>query len=192
MTRETAKTAPEGREGGNYHHTSQPCNYDAFVTRKLERTFRARRAKGHGRPLASCLLLLQPAAAYVYRIRSAMATKATFEADAVSKSRSGRVEGLHRTRVSSGTGTKEYRAIKRHFTTIISNLGSTVSDPARFAMKLKDESLVTDGKLLGEFRPGFWHVAACMCDLQGAGSVTVFFICPGDQIPTGKLPDKLV
>ena len=77
-----------------------------------------------------------------------MATKATerLETDAVSQSRSERVERLSRTRTSSGTGTKEYRAIKRHSATIIEILGSTVGDPARFARRLRVESLVTDGK----------------------------------------------
>ena len=77
-----------------------------------------------------------------------MATKANerLETDAVQQSRSERVERLNQTRTSSGTGTKEYRAIKRHSATIIEILGSTVGDPARFARRLRDESLVTDGK----------------------------------------------
>ena len=77
-----------------------------------------------------------------------MATKATerLETDAVSQSRSERVERLSRTRTSSGTGTKEYRVIKCHSATIIETLGSTVGDPARFARRLRDESLITDGK----------------------------------------------
>ena len=121
-----------------------------------------------------------------------MATKATFEADAVSKSRSGRGEGLHRTRVSSGTGTKEYRAIKRHSTTIIDNLGSTVSDPARFARVLKDKSLVTDGKSLGELGPGFWPVSGkYVVPALRVAHVHVWFCrgrvchwdCLGDHIP---------
>ena len=77
-----------------------------------------------------------------------MATKATerLETDAVSQNRSERVERLSRTRTSSGTSTKEYRVIKRHSATIIETLGSTVGDPAGFARRLRDESLITDGK----------------------------------------------
>ena len=49
---------------------------------------------------------------------------------------------------ASGTNTKEYRAIKRHYDTITDNLGSTVGDPARFAGRLREKSLISDGECL--------------------------------------------
>ena len=49
---------------------------------------------------------------------------------------------------ASGTNTKEYRAIKRHCDTITDNLGSTVGDPARFAGRLREKSLISDGECL--------------------------------------------
>ena len=47
-----------------------------------------------------------------------------------------------------GTNTKEYRTIKRHRDIITDNLGSTVGDPARFAGRLREKSLISDGECL--------------------------------------------
>lgn len=44
----------------------------------------------------------------------------------------------------SGATTKEYRAIKHHYATLIDTLGKTVN-PAMFAGKLLEKSLVSDG-----------------------------------------------
>ena len=48
--------------------------------------------------------------------------------------------------ITTGTDTKEYRTIKRHFDALVDNLGSTVGDPARFARRLREKSLISDGE----------------------------------------------
>ena len=45
----------------------------------------------------------------------------------------------------SGTGTKEYQAIKHHYATLIDTLGKTVN-PTHFAGRLGEKSLIPDGK----------------------------------------------
>ena len=55
----------------------------------------------------------------------------------------------------SGTGTKKYRAIERHYATLVDTLGKTV-DPAHFARRLKEKSLISQGvyytKWVGPFK----------------------------------------
>ena len=47
---------------------------------------------------------------------------------------------------TAGVDTKEYQTIKRHFDTLVDNLGSTVGDPARFSRRLREKSLISDGE----------------------------------------------
>ena len=49
------------------------------------------------------------------------------------------------TAAAAGTSTKEYQAIKRHSATLVDTLGKTV-DPADFARKLREKSLISDGE----------------------------------------------
>ena len=49
------------------------------------------------------------------------------------------------TAAAAGTGTKEYQAIKLHYATLVNTLGKTV-DPADFARKLGEKSLISDGE----------------------------------------------
>ena len=44
---------------------------------------------------------------------------------------------------TSGESTKEYRAIQKHYSSLVDNLGKTV-DPAHFARKLREESLISE------------------------------------------------
>ena len=44
---------------------------------------------------------------------------------------------------SSGKSTREYRAIQEHHSSLVDNLGKTV-DPAHFARKLRDKSLISE------------------------------------------------
>ena len=47
---------------------------------------------------------------------------------------------------TTGTGTKEYLVIKRHYAALVDTLGSTV-DPAGFARRLGEKSLISTGEL---------------------------------------------
>ena len=50
------------------------------------------------------------------------------------------------TPVATGMAMEEYRAIKRHYTTLVDTLGKTV-DPARFASRLEEKSLIGNGEI---------------------------------------------
>ena len=49
------------------------------------------------------------------------------------------------TAAAAGTGTKEYQAIKLHYAMLVNTLGKTV-DPADFARKMGEKSLINDGE----------------------------------------------
>ena len=51
------------------------------------------------------------------------------------------------TAAAAGTGTKEYQAIKRYYAMLVNTLGKTV-DPADFARKMGEKSLINDGEFL--------------------------------------------
>ena len=48
---------------------------------------------------------------------------------------------------TSGRDTKEYRAIQHHYATVIHTLAKTVN-PALFAGRLLEKSLISEGKLI--------------------------------------------
>ena len=64
---------------------------------------------------------------------------------AVSRSRSRREQGFYQAQSSSGKGTREYRAVKRNYATLVDTLGKTI-DPAHFARRLEERLLIKDGK----------------------------------------------